>query len=247
VSIGCLADLESLLRIGRIVGRVLRELEEQVLAGVTTAELDRAAARALFRFGARPTPKRTYGFPGAVCLSLNEEAVHGVPGDRAIRPGDLVKIDLTADLDGYVADAARTVAVPPAAPETLRLAACARAAFERGVRNATAGRRVRDIGRAVEAEVRRQGFSVLRELCGHGVGRAIHELPQIPNFDDPGSSSVLEAGLVITVEPIIAAGGGASVQGPGGWAISTADGSLSAHFEETIVITGGEPLVLTAG
>src|SRR5262245_58816824 len=137
MSIGSLADLDALLRIGRIVGRALRELEAAVRAGVTTAELDDLAARALARRDARPTPKRTYRFPGSVCISINEEAVHGVPGDRAIHPSDLVKLDLTADLDGYVADAARTVVVPPAPESALRLAACARAAFEKSLLRAT--------------------------------------------------------------------------------------------------------------
>jgi methionyl aminopeptidase len=246
MSIDSQLDLEGLLRIGRLVNAVLAAMARRIVAGVTTAELDGTAAEALARAGAIPSPRKVYGFPGATCISVNDEVVHGVPGDRVIRPGDLVKIDVTAELDGYVADAARTVAVEPASERALKLAACARAAFGRALGAARAGRRTRDIGRAVEGEVKRHGFAVIRELCGHGVGRSIHEEPSVPNYDEPRCRALLTPGLVLTVEPIITEGAGSCVEGGDGWTIRTKDGGLSAHFEETIVITNGEPLVITA-
>ena len=187
-----------------------------------------------------------YRFPGAVCISINDEIVHGVPGARVVMPGDLVKLDLTAEKDGYMADAAVTVAVPPASDLATRLAQCAQRAFERAMRVAQARKRVCDIGAAVETEVRRSGFSVVRELCGHGIGRTIHEPPQIPNYADTRNRLRLNEGLVITVEPIIAAGGGAAYQAADGWTMKTVDRSLAAHYEHTLVITRGAPLLLTA-
>jgi len=213
---------------------------------VTTAEIDDACAEVLRRRGARPTPQHAYGFPAASCVSVNSEAVHGVPGKRALRAGDVVKLDVTADKGGYVADAARTVVVGGVPGVGQRLADCARAAFAEALHAARAGNTARDIGRAVEREVRRCGFSVLRDLAGHGVGRAIHEPPCVPNYDEPRATDVLRPGMVLTIEPIISARRARLYEARDGWTIGTADGSLTAHHEETIVITGGAPLVLTA-
>ncbi len=239
-------QLAALEAIGRIVGRTLREMGSQVRPGVSTAELDAIGAKLLSAEGARSAPPLVYGFPGAVCISVNDEIVHGVPGPRLIAPGDLVKLDLTAEKDGYMADAAVTVAVPPASEAALRLAACAEHAFDRAMREARARHRVSDIGAAVERQVRRDGFSVVRELCGHGIGRTIHEEPQIPNYWDPRQRTRLTEGLVITVEPIIAAGSGSAYLSSDRWTMKTADRSLSAHFEHTIVITRDAPILLTA-
>ena len=246
MSIESKADLKGMTAIGRIVGETLKVLVGAAGPGMTTAELDRLCERELAGRGARPTPRHAYGFPGAVCISINDEVVHAIPGPRVIGPGDVVKIDLTADKDGYVADASRTVVMPFARAEASRLAACARSAFDAAMAEARAGRRARDVGRAVEREVRRHGFAVVRQLYGHGVGRAIHEPPSIPNFDDPGCPDRLTDGLVITVEPIVAARSGRAVTTSDGWTVRTLDGSLSAHHEETILITRGEPVVLTA-
>jgi methionyl aminopeptidase len=187
-----------------------------------------------------------YGFPGAVCISINDEALHGIPGERALAAGDLVKLDLVAEKDGYLADAAVTVAVPPVAETARRLAQCAERAFHQAMHVARARHRISEIGRAVETEVKRSGFSVMRDFCGHGVGRTIHEEPQVPNYEEPRARERLTEGLVITVEPIIAAGKGAGVRGRDNWTIRTADGSLAAHFEHTIVVTRDAPIVLTA-
>lgn len=240
-------DLAGLQAIGRIVALTLQVMARAVRPGVTTAELDLIAARELARWGAESSPARVYGFPGASCISLNSQVVHGVPNPGlTVQTGDLVKLDLTAQKDGYVADAALTVAVPPASLTARRLAQCAQAAFESARSVARAGNRISAIGRAVEKEVHAAGFEVLRQWCGHGVGRTIHERPEVPNFEDRRSSAVLTEGLVITIEPIITAGIDKSFVSSDGWTVVTADQALAAHYEHTVVITRGEPMVLTA-
>jgi methionyl aminopeptidase len=240
------ADLTGLKRVGRLVALTLREMQEAARPGMTTAELDAVGAAFLQERGARSAPQLAYGFPGFTCISVNEEIVHGVPGPRALRPGDVVKIDVTAELDGYVADAAVTVLLPPAALEARRLRRCARAAFRRALDAARAGHALAEIGRAVEGEVRRHGFAVLRELTGHGVGRAIHEQPSVPNFYSAATRGRLGEGLVLAVEPIIAARPARVVEEPDGWTLRTHDRCLAAHHEHTVVITRGAPLVVTA-
>lgn len=239
-------ELERLKAIGAIVGRTLNKLTVLVKPGVSTAELNGLCMRMLEQEGARSSPPRVYNFPGAICISVNEEAIHGIPGGYVIQAGDLVKLDLTAEKDGFIVDAAISVNVPPARPVAVTLAACAERAFRNALKVVRPGRRISDIGRAVEAEVNRQGFSVIRGLCGHGVGRAIHEDPQIPNFFDPLASGELTEGLVFTIEPIISAGNGKARLERDGWTIRTADSSLAAHYEHTIVVTRNEPILLTA-
>jgi methionyl aminopeptidase len=213
---------------------------------VTTGELDETAARLFAACSARSAPAFTYGFPRTVLISVNDEIVHGIPGARRIAAGDIVKLDVTVEKDGYVADAARSVVVKPAKATAHSLAICARAAFDAAVAVARAGVRVNEIGRAVEREVRRRGFSVINGLCGHGVGRTIHEEPSVPNYYDPFQTDVLTEGMVITIEPMISAGSAYAIQDADGWTLRTRDGSLSAHHEHTLVITRGAPVVLTA-
>src|SRR5438067_12936607 len=212
-------DLAGLKAIGKIVSLVLREMARHVRPGITTAELDTIGARVLDQHGARSAPPIVYGFPGAVCISINDEALHGIPGGRADEPGDLGKLDLVAEKDGYMADAAVTVAVPPVSDAARSLAQCAERAFHKAMQVARAHHRIHEIGRAVESEVKRSGFSVMRDFCGHGVGRTIHEDPQVPNYEDSRSRQRLTQGLVITVEPIIAAGGGSGVRDDDNWTI----------------------------
>ena len=245
MSIESPADLAGLKRIGKIVAETLLEMVRRLRPGMTTAELDQVGAHALKRHGARSTPGWEYGFPGTACISINDEAVHGIPGNRLILPGDVVKIDLEADAGGYVADAARTVVLPPVSSPDLALARCARSACHTALRVATAGNGVREIGKQVEREVTRNGFSVIPQLTGHGVGRRAHEPPTVPNFDDPECRDWLHEGLVITVEPVISRGSGLALETGDGWTVKTLDGSRSAHHEETIVITGGRPILLT--
>jgi len=196
--------------------------------------------------GAQSAPALVYGFPGVSCISLNDEAVHGIPGKRALQQGDLVKLDVTIEKDGFMADAALTVPVGEVSEERKNLVACAERAFEKAMLVARAGFRIWEIGRAVEREVRRSGFSVIRELAGHGIGRTIHEEPRVPNFPDAQSNQVLTEGLVITVEPIIAAGSGRVFIAPDKWTMVTSDHRPSAHYEHTLVITKGAPILLTA-
>jgi methionyl aminopeptidase len=238
-------ELAALKAVGRVVARTLRELRARVRPGVTTAELDEHAAKIFAAHGARSGPQLDYDFPGAICISVGDEAVHGIPGPRRLRAGELVKLDVTAELDGFYADACRTVAVGQARPGALKLTAAAESALKQGMSAATAGAPVNAIGRAVQAEVERRGFAVCAELTGHGIGRRIHEEPTVYSVEVPGPSPVLTEGMVLTIEPIIAAGDGAIVES-GEWVIRTADGSLSAHAEHTLVITDGAPLVLTA-
>jgi len=246
VSIESPADLEGVRAAGRVVAETIEAMRERVAPGVTTLELDEAAGEVFRRHGAVSAPRLVYGFPGETCICVDDEAVHGIPGRRVLRKGQLVTLDVTAELDGYVADAAVTVPVGEPSPEAAALLEAADAALARGIEAAQAGRPVRAIGRAVEAEASRRGFSVLRELTGHGVGRTIHEPPTVPNWDDPAAFEPLTEGLVLTIEPILAAGGGRVAACADGWTIRTADGSLAAHAEHTILITPTGARILTA-
>lgn len=238
-------QLEGMKAAGKVVAQTIRELRKLVRPGVSTAELDAAASRVFAAHGARSGPQLDYNFPGVICISVNEEAVHGIPGARRLRDGDLVKLDVTAELDGFYADACRTVAVGKVKPSAVKLIGAAESGLKRGLAAATAGATVNDIGIAVQQEVEKRGFSVCAALTGHGIGRRIHEEPTVYSVAMPGPSPTLTEGLVITIEPIIAAGEGEVVE-DGEWVVRTADGSLSAHAEHTIVITDGAPLVLTA-
>jgi methionyl aminopeptidase len=239
-------ELAHLQTIGRIVRKALDAMAAAVRPGVTTAELNDIGSRVLSAEGARSAPPVVYGFPGDVCISVNEEAIHGIPGARVLSEGDLVKLDLVAEKNGFYADAAVTVGVGAVSPLAGALMRAAENAFQQATNAARVGYRVYDIGRAVEREVKSRGFSVLRELCGHGVGRTIHEEPSVPNYHEPRCRARLSDGLVITIEPIIAAGEGKASLQPDGWTMVTADRSLSAHYEHTIAITRGAPILLTA-
>jgi|SRR6266850_1847325 len=239
-------DLAGMTRAGKVVALTIAEMRAAICAGMTTAELDDVALRCFARYGARSAPRFTYGFPGQTCISVNEEIVHGVPGPRRLLGGDVVKIDVTAELNGYIADAATTVLLPPVAPAALRLKRSAERALAGALDVARTGRRVSVIGRAVERQANRDGFAVVRELCGHGVGRRIHEDPQVPNYEDRFSRDRLTDGLVIAIEPMLTASSSRAVQMRDGWTIRTDTGDLAVHEEHTVVIRGGAPLVLTA-
>lgn len=239
-------ELEGMRAAGAVVRLMIEAMRQAVRPGVTTAELDEVGAGVMQQHGAKSAPAMVYNFPGTNCISVNEEAVHGIPGARALREGDLVKLDVTVEKDGFMADAAVTVPVGSVSEENQKLIACAERAFAKAMLVARAGFRVSEIGRVVEREVRRNGFSVIRDLGGHGIGRTIHEPPRVPNFPDPEARQILTEGLVITVEPIIAAGSGRTFVAADGWTVRTADGRPSAHYEHTLVITKGEPVLLTA-
>lgn len=246
MSIETQEDLDGLRRAGRIVRICIERMKKAVRAGVTTAELDRIGGAALREHGARSAPKIVYGFPADMLISVNDEAVHGIPGPRKLRDGDVVKLDVTVEKDGYMADAAITVPVGKVTEERRRMIAAARAGFEKAMEVAVAGNRVRDIGRAVEGEVERRGFRVVRELAGHGIGRTIHEPPSIPSHYDGRMTQTLTEGLVITVEPIVAERSPKTVEDDDGWTVRTIDGGFAAHYEHTLVVTRGRPILLTA-
>ena len=240
-------DLEGLRATGRIVRAALEAMRAAVAPGVTTAELDAVGARIMREHGARSAPQLVYRFPGVTCISVNDEIVHGIPSDeRRLAEGDLVKLDVTFEKDGYMADAAITVPVGRVSERARALADCAELAFRAALREMLPGRRLRDVGAAVEREVRDRGFSVVQALQGHGIGRTIHEEPMVPNWDDPAADGVLTEGLVVTLEPIIAMGAGDAYEAGDGWTIRTADGSLAAHHEHTLVVTKDGPVLLTA-
>ena len=239
-------ELAGMRAAGGVVQLMLAAMKAEVRPGITTAALDEVGANVMRQHGAQSAPALVYGFPGVSCISLNDEAVHGIPGERALQAGDLVKLDVTVEKDGFMADAALTVPVGEVTEERQRLVACAERAFAKAMLVARAGFRVWEIGRAVEREVRRSGFSVIRELAGHGIGRTIHEAPRVPNYPEARDNQILTEGLVITVEPIIAAGSGRSFVAPDGWTVVTADHRPSAHYEHTLVITQGAPMLLTA-
>ncbi|GGO27863.1 type I methionyl aminopeptidase [Deinococcus humi] len=240
-------ELQGMKRAGFVVAETLRALRAAIEPGVTPAELDALAGRVFRQYGAESAPRMTYNAPVNVFISVNDDIVHGLPTRRPLAAGDVVSLDVTPFVDGYVADAAVTVAVPPASPVATRLIECTEAALEAALAAAKAGQPVHAIGRAVETEVRRRGFTVLRELFGHGVGRAIHEDPNVPNYYRPVDRKKLHEGLVIAIEPMVSTGRSPRVRTlRDGWTLSTTDGGLAAHFEHTVMITGGRPLILTA-
>jgi methionyl aminopeptidase len=238
-------DLTGMKKVGRVVADVLDAMRRAIRPGLTTGELDAVAARRLAFHGARSAPRESYQFPGYTCISVNEEIVHGIPGERRIEAGDVVKIDVTAELDGYIADAARTVLVGDVTPLARRLRMSAIKALDQALAVARAGERVAAIGRAVHAQATRDGFAIARELAGHGVGRKIHEPPDVLNFDS-GSREKLTNGLVIAIEPMLTARPARCVEASDGWTIRTHNRALAVHEEHTVVITAGRPLVLTA-
>jgi methionyl aminopeptidase len=240
------SDLAGMRRAGRLVAETITAMRAAVRPGVTTAALDAIAGGVLDRAGGRSAPKLVYRFPGVTCISVNDEAVHGVPGRRVLREGDLVTLDVTAELDGYMADAAVTVPVGRVSNEAANLVAAAEGAFQTAIAAAAPGTRLRDVGRLIEAHVERAGFKVLRELCGHGIGRTIHEAPNVVNYDDPRATGRLTEGLVITIEPIIAASTRRTRSSGSDWPVRSADGSLTAHHEHTIVVRAGGCEILTS-
>jgi len=256
MSIETAADLEGITRAGRVVALALDAMVRQIRPGMTTRDLDDIGAAVLQQHGARSAPQMVYGCPTVNLISVNDEIVHGLPGRRVLNPGDVVKIDVTANTAGYIADAATTVVLPEensagldlsrASTVATRLRDCAVAAFQAGFGEARAGRRVSQIGRAIEQEVTACGFHVLRELSGHGVGRTIHESPAVPNYFDPFQRDLLTEGLVLTIEPLISEHRTRVHGCDDGWTLKTANGCLAAHHEHTIVITNAEPMIVTA-
>lgn len=239
-------QLEGLRRVGRLVAETLALLRRAVRPGISTRELDALAAQHFAARGARSGPIMTYDYPGSICISIDDEVVHGIPGRRRLRAGEIVTLDVAAELDGYHADAARTVAVGPTSTDADRLMAATRAALHAGIRAAQPGARLRDVGAAVERAAVGRGMHVIPELTGHGIGLRMHEEPTVFNWPAPGTDLVLEPGLVFTIEPMLAAGDPTIVLGADGWTVLTAARCLTAHEEQTIMVAAGGPEILTA-
>ena len=230
---------------GRIVAIILAILSDKIKPGMKTVELDVLAAREAAERDAVPSFKGYMGYPANLCVSLNDEIVHGIPSGRIIKEGDLVKLDFGVIYQGYQGDAAVTVGVGQISPVAKRLMEATRGALFAGIAKARDGARLGDIGAAVEAYAATYGFSVVREYTGHGIGREMHEEPQIQNFGEQGTGPLLKKGMTLALEPMVNTGGWRTGVAPDGWVVYTADGSLSAHFEHTIAITEGEPEILT--
>jgi methionyl aminopeptidase len=239
-------QLEGLKRPGRVVAETLRSLRHAVAPGVTTGELDELAGEILAAHGARSGPILTYGYPGSICVSVDDEVVHGIPGRRVLRSGELVSLDVAAEVDGYHADAAVTVPVGAVDRAAQRLIIATRAALSAGMHAAQPDATLRDVGAAIEQVARARGYRILRELTGHGIGHAMHEEPTVYNWPAPDATTRLSGGLVFTIEPMLTAGGTRLVLDRDGWTVRTADGSLSAHAEHTIMVANNGPVVLTA-
>jgi methionyl aminopeptidase len=235
-------DLARMREAGRIVRAVLDEVAASAVAGVTTGDLDRLAEDRTRALGAIPAFKGYLGYPASICISLNDEVVHGIPsGRRVLRDGDVVGLDFGAILGGFHGDAAETVVVGRATPEALRLVQATREALAAGVAAAVAGGRLGDIGAAVQRSAEGAGYSVVREFVGHGIGRKLHEPPQVPNFGQPGTGEPLRPGMVLAIEPMVNVGRPGVRTLEDGWTAVTDDGSLSAHFEHTVAVTEGGP------
>lgn len=239
------AEIDTMRAAGQIVAGVLLRLSERVAPGLTTKALDMAAREYIDARGAVCAFVGYRGFPAAVCISVNDEVVHGIPGERELSEGDLVSIDAGAIVDGFYADAAVTVSVGRVCPDARRLMDTTRRALAAGIAQATVGHRLSDISHAVQETVEREGFGVVRDFVGHGIGRMMHEDPPIPNFGLPNTGPRLERGMVLAIEPMVTMRGYAVRVLADGWTAVTCDGSLAAHFEHTIAITAAGPEILT--
>lgn len=238
-------DIEALRRVGIAVAQAREAMGAAVRPGISTAELDGIGLAELEKHGARSAPRLAYEFPGTTCISVNDEIAHGIPSGRILKSGDLVNIDVSAELDGYWADSGASFPVGRVSPRLDALLCAAREALETALRAVRVGDPMSRIGRAVQQVARRAGFSVVRNLCGHGVGRFIHEAPQVLNTEDTRDRTVITEGLVFTIEPFLTTGATMAIEAADGWTLKTPDGSIGAQFEHTLLVTSEGPLILT--
>ena len=238
-------ELEAMAKAGAIVGSTLTLLKRSVEPGMTTRDLEQIAYKEITRSGAIPTFKGYFGFPASICASVNQEIVHGIPGKRVLQEGDIIKLDVGATIDGFIGDAAVSVPVGQVAPEAINLMDATRESLELGIKAAQPGNRIGDIGYAVQTYAEARGYGVVREFVGHGVGRFLHEDPQVPNYGDAGKGQLLRAGMCIAIEPMLNIGDWHTRILDDQWTVVTEDGSLSAHFEHTIAITEDGAKILT--
>ena len=239
------AELSLMREAGRITARALRLVGENVRPGVTTGELDEIAEAAIREEGAEPAFLGYHGFPATICSSLNDQVVHGIPGKVRVREGDILSVDIGAIHQGYYGDSARTFAVGEVSDLATRLMDATRSSLDAGIAQCWPGRHLYDVSSAIQAVAEGAGFSVVREYVGHGIGRAMHEEPNVPNYGPAGKGPVLKEGMVFAIEPMVNAGGASVHSLDDGWTVVTDDGSLSAHFEHTVAITSAGPVVLT--
>ena len=245
ISIKSPREIEIMRQAGKITAAARSLAREMVTPGITTAQIDREVRRFIEKSGAKPTFLGYGGFPASVCLSVNEEVIHGIPGQRVIQEGDIVSVDVGATYKGFVGDCAGTYVAGEASDEAKRLIAVTRQSFFEGMKFARAGYRVGDISHAIQEYVERNGFSVIREYVGHGVGAEMHEAPEVPNYGEPGRGPRLLRGMTLAVEPMVAAGTWEVRVMKDGWTVKTRDGKLAAHYENSIAITDGDPEILT--
>jgi methionyl aminopeptidase len=242
-----LQDLQGLKAAGKVVGHTIAEMKKSVVPGITTAELDEVGAKILKAFGAKSAPKLTYNFPGTTCISVNEEVAHGIPGQRVIQAGDLINIDVSAELNGYYGDAGVSFQLPPYNEKLVHLCRSTEETMMSVINHLRAGMKVNEIGRIMESEARKRGYKVVRNLCSHGIGKSLHEKPyEILPFYNPHVTTVLKEGQVITIEPFLSTGADFVEQQSDGWTLSVADNSRVAQYEHTIVVTKGKPIILTS-
>lgn len=239
------SQLQVMRQAGRVVQELLEHLKRSVKPGVTTLELDELALGTLTRLGSRSAFKGYHGYPANICTSVNDEVVHGIPSRRRLKAGDVIGVDVGSIVDGYYSDAAVTLSVGEISPEAQELLNVTEDALMLGIDQAREGNRLSDISNAIQTKVEACGFSVVREFVGHGIGTQLHEPPQIPNYGAPGYGPVLKAGMVLAIEPMVNKGRAEVRVLPDGWTAVTKDGSLSAHFEHTIAVTGREAEILT--
>jgi methionyl aminopeptidase len=240
------AEIDRMARAGAVVADTLALIGERARPGITTEELDELADEYIRSRGGVPTFKGYRGYPASICTSPNDMVVHGIPGLYALGEGDVLSVDVGVTLDGFVADSAYTFPIGEVSPEAERLLEGCQAALAAGIEQCRIGNRLSDISHAIQRVTEEHGYSVVRSLVGHGVGRSMHEEPQIPNFGEPGRGPLLSEGMTFAIEPMINAGGAEVVLHEDEWSISTSDHSLSAHFEHTVAITGEGPRILTA-
>ena len=238
-------QIEMMRRAGELVAQTLDLVEETARPGMTTVDLDRVAEEFIRSNGAEPAFKGYLGYPATLCVSIDDEVVHGIPGKRVLRDGQIASIDVGVKLDGWFADAARTLTIGNIPAEAQKLLAATIEALQHGIRQAQAGNRIGDISAAVQTFAEAKGYSVVRDLVGHGIGQKMHEEPQVPNFGAPHTGVELKAGMVIAIEPMINIGGAAIKFDADKWTVRTVDGSLSAHFEHTVAVTPDGPDILT--
>ena len=240
------AEIEKMRAANQLVAQVLEELTAMVAPGVSTADLDEAAERKVRAAGAEPAFKGYRGYPATLCASVNQQVVHGIPNRTPLKAGDIVSLDMGVKLNGYYGDSAVTVAVGPVQDDVAKLLRVTQEALENGIAQVKVGGRISDIGHAIQAHVEANGFSVVREFVGHGIGASLHEEPQIANYGEPGRGPRLAEGMTLAIEPMVNMGKPAVRVLADGWTAVTKDGSLSAHFEHTVAVTKNGPLVLTA-